>query len=89
MSEKKRPEDFANCSWAFWQDGYQIIVHQNGDLGMEVCLNTLEGLLHRAPGYDHRFRIDHFACSEVPQVKRAARLGAEVSAQPLLHPRAR
>ncbi len=76
------PEDFSKCAWAFWKEGYQIIVHQNGDMGLEVCLDTLEGLLHRAPRYDHRFRVDHFAFSEKPQVKRAAQLGAEVSSNP-------
>jgi predicted amidohydrolase YtcJ len=76
------PEDFAKSAWAFWQEDYQIVVHQTGDLGMELCLNTLEGLLHRYPRYDHRFRIDHFAYSEKPQVRRAARLGAEISSNP-------
>ncbi len=76
------PEDFADCAWAFWKEGYQIIVHQNGDMGLEVCLNTLEGLQHREPRFDHRFRIDHFAFSERPQIKRAAKLGAEISSNP-------
>ena len=76
------PEDFANSAWAFWKENYQIIVHQTGDLGMELCLNTLEGLQHRHPRYDHRFRIDHFSFSEKPQVRRAAELGAEISSNP-------
>ena len=49
---------------------------------MEVALNTLEGLQHRAPRYDHRFRVDHFGLSEIPQIKRAAELGAEISSNP-------
>jgi predicted amidohydrolase YtcJ len=76
------PEDFAKSAWAFWKEGYQVAVHQNGDMGMELCLNTLEGLLHRQPRYDHRFGIHHFAISEVPQVKRAAELGAIISSNP-------
>jgi predicted amidohydrolase YtcJ len=76
------PEDFAKSAWAFWKEGYQLAVHQNGDMGMELCLNTLEGLLHRQPRYDHRFGIHHFAISEVPQVKRAAELGAIISSNP-------
>ncbi|MHC4116067.1 MAG: amidohydrolase [Planctomycetota bacterium] len=76
------PEDFANSAWAFWKEGYQLIVHQTGNLGMELCLNTLEGLLHRLPRYDHRFGIHHFGFSEKPQVKRAAELGAEISSNP-------
>lgn len=76
------PEDFAKSAWAFWKEGYQLTVHQNGDLGMEVCLNSLEGLLHRKPRYDHRFGIHHFAYSEASQVKRAAKLGAQISSNP-------
>jgi predicted amidohydrolase YtcJ len=76
------PEDFASSAWAFWKAGYQLAVHQNGDMGMELCLNTLEGLLHREPRHDHRFGIHHFAISEVPQVKRAAQLGAIISSNP-------
>ena len=76
------PEDFAKSAWAFWKEGYQLIVHQNGDMGLELCLNTLEGLQQRSPRYDHRFRIDHFAFSENSQVKRAAKLGAEISSNP-------
>ncbi|MEN8206932.1 MAG: amidohydrolase family protein [Pseudomonadota bacterium] len=76
------PEDFAKSAWAFWKEGYQIVVHQTGDLGMELSLNTLEGLLHRQPRYDHRFGIHHFGFSDKPQVKRAAELGAEISSNP-------
>ena len=78
----QKPEDFADSAWAFWKEGYQIIVHQNGDMGLELSLNTLEGLLHRLPRYDHRFGIHHFAFSEKAQVKRAAELGAEISSNP-------
>lgn len=76
------PEDFAKSAWAFWKEGYQIVVHQTGDLGLELCLNTLKGLLHRLPRYDHRFGIHHFGFSEKAQVKRAAELGAEISSNP-------
>ena len=76
------PKDFADSAWAFWKEGYQIVVHQTGDLGLELCLNTLEGMLHRLPRYDHRFGIHHFAFSEKAQLKRAAELGAEISSNP-------
>ena len=78
----QKPEDFAKSAWAFWKEGYQLIVHQNGDMGLEVSLNTLEGLLHRMPRYDHRFGIHHFAFSKKSQVTRAAKLGAEISSNP-------
>ncbi|UZJ40226.1 amidohydrolase [Prosthecochloris sp. SCSIO W1101] len=76
------PDDFADSAWAFWKEGYQLVVHQNGDLGMEVCLNTLEDLLNRKRRNDHRFGIHHFAYSQEPQVKRAAKMGANISSNP-------
>jgi len=78
----QKPKDFADSAWAFWKEGYQLIVHQNGDMGLELTLNTLEGLLHRLPRYDHRFGIHHFAFSKLSQVERAARLDAEISSNP-------
>lgn len=78
----QKPEDFADSAWAFWKEGYQLIVHQNGDMGLELSLNTLEGLLHRQPRFDHRFGIHHFAFSGKDQIDRIAKLGAEVSSNP-------
>ncbi len=78
----QKPEDFANCAWAFWKNDYQIIIHQNGDLGMEVCINTLESMMDRYPRHDHRYRMDHFAFSEVQQVQHAAKYGALISSNP-------
>ncbi len=76
------PKDFADSAWAFWKEGYQLIVHQNGDMGLELSLNTLEGLQHLFPRYDHRFGIHHFAFSDKSQIKRAAKLGTEISSNP-------
>ncbi|MDP0562177.1 MAG: amidohydrolase family protein [Candidatus Endonucleobacter sp. (ex Gigantidas childressi)] len=76
------PEDFSKSARAFWEEGYQLTVHQNGDMGLELGLNTLEDLLHSSPRYDHRFAFHHFAFSERAQVKRAAQLGAEISSNP-------
>ena len=56
---------------------------QINDMGVQLCLNTLEGMLQRQPRYDHRFGIHHFAISEVPDVRRAAELGAIISSNPL------
>ncbi|MCT4588844.1 MAG: amidohydrolase [Carboxylicivirga sp.] len=78
----QKPEDFAKSAWAFWKNDYQLIVHQIGDLGMEVCLNTLDGMMQRYPRYDHRFRLDHFGFSEIEQLDRAAKLGVEISSNP-------
>ena len=76
------PEDLENSARPFWKAGYQIIVHVNGDLGMEKTLDILDKFQTEYPRYDHRFRIDHFAFSEKDQVKRAAELGGLISSNP-------
>ena len=60
------PEDFEDVARAFWNEDYQLLVHTNGDLGLEVVLNTLEKLQQESPRYDHRLSVHHFAYSEKP-----------------------
>jgi len=66
----------------FWDAGYQIHVHVNGDAGMDRVLNTLEKNMRRNPRYDHRTVLVHFAVSAPDQVERLERLGCIVSANP-------
>ena len=66
----------------FWNAGYQIHIHVNGDLGLEAVLDIIETLLAENPRADHRTVIVHFANSTEEQVGRIARLGAIVSANP-------
>ncbi len=66
----------------YWDAGYQLHVHVNGDLGLEVLLDTLERRMREHPRSDHRTVIVHFATSSEEQVGRIARLGAIVSANP-------
>jgi predicted amidohydrolase YtcJ len=76
------PEDFEDVARAFWNEDYQLLVHTNGDLGMEVVLNTLEKLQQESPRYDHRLSVHHFAYSEKSQVERLAHLGGIISSNP-------
>lgn len=66
----------------FWDAGFQLHVHVNGDAGLDRVLNTLEKNLRRNPRYDHRTVIVHFAVSARDQVDRLARLGCVVSGNP-------
>ncbi|MDX2133296.1 MAG: amidohydrolase [Saprospiraceae bacterium] len=66
----------------FWDAGYQIHVHVNGDAGMDRVLNTLEANMRRRPRYDHRTVLVHFAVSAPDQVERIKQLGCIVSANP-------
>jgi len=75
-------DDFERAFRIYWDAGYQIHVHVNGDAGLDRVLDTLERNLRRNPRYDHRTVLVHFAVSAPDQVKRIADLGAIVSANP-------
>lgn len=66
----------------YWDAGYQLHVHVNGDAGLDRVLDTLEANLRRNPRYDHRTVIVHFAVSAFEQVDRIRNLGAIVSGNP-------
>ena len=66
----------------YWDAGYQIHIHVNGDAGLDRVLDTLEANLRRNPRYDHRTVLVHFAVSGPDQVARIKALGAIVSGNP-------
>lgn len=76
------PDDLRTVFDAYWDAGWQIHIHVNGDLGLEVLLDVMEDARRRTPRTDHRTVVVHFANSNEEQVDRIARLGAIVSANP-------
>ena len=76
------PEEVEVVSRIFWNAGYQLHVHVNGDLGLEILIDTLEKRMRENPRKDHRTLIVHFANSTDAQVQRLANLGASISANP-------
>ena len=66
----------------YWDAGYQIHIHVNGDAGLDRVLNTVEENIRRNPRFDHRTTIVHFAVSGKDQVDRIKRLGCIVSGNP-------
>jgi predicted amidohydrolase YtcJ len=76
------PPDLQSAVRLYWDAGYQIHTHVNGDLGLEVLLTALEERAQANPRADHRCVIVHFANSTEAQVGRIAKLGAIVSANP-------
>lgn len=76
------PAFFARSFRVYWDLGYRIHVHVNGDAGLDMVLDQLERNLRRNPRADHRTNIVHFAVSRPEQVERIARLGAIVSGNP-------
>jgi len=76
------PKDFANAFRIYWDAGYQIHIHVNGDAGVDMVLDNVEANMRRNPRYDHRTVIVHFAVSAKDQIQRIKRLGAIVSGNP-------
>jgi predicted amidohydrolase YtcJ len=77
-----QPEELARFYRVYWDAGWQIHTHVNGDLGLDVVLDALEQCGSLNPLADHRCVIVHFANSTEEQVDRIASLGAIVSANP-------
>ena len=67
---------------SYWDAGWQIHVHNNGDAGLDVLLGELEKAMRRAPRTDHRTVLVHFGFARPDQVKRWIELGGIVSANP-------
>jgi predicted amidohydrolase YtcJ len=76
------PEFFARAFKVYWDAGYQIHVHVNGDAGLDMVLDNVETNMRRHPRYDHRTVAIHLAVSQKDQVDRMKRLGVIVSANP-------
>jgi len=76
------PAHLEERSQLYWNAGYQLHIHVNGDLGLDVVLDTLERRMRENPRANHRTVIVHFANSTEEQIGRIARLGAIVSANP-------
>jgi predicted amidohydrolase YtcJ len=76
------PGFFARTFRVYWDLGYQLHVHVNGDAGLDMVLDQLETNLRRRPRHDHRTVIVHFAVSRPEQLARIKRLGAIVSGNP-------
>jgi len=76
------PPVFDYAFQSYWDAGYQIHVHNNGDAGLDVLLASLEKAMQRNPRTDHRTVLIHFGFARPGQVKRWAELGGIVSANP-------
>lgn len=75
--------DFFHPSFdAYWEGGYQIHIHQNGDRGLDMVLDAVERNMRRMPRADHRTVVVHFGYARPDQCDRLAVLGCIVSANP-------
>ena len=73
------PDVLAEGVRVFWDAGYQIHVHVNGDAGMDAVLAALAAAQERKPRFDHRFAVHHVGFHSNAQSRRLAALGAHAS----------
>ena len=76
------PEVLAKGVEVFWDAGYQLHVHVNGDGGMDSVLAALAAAQERKPRFDHRFMLHHVGFHSNAQSRRMAALGAHASVNP-------
>jgi predicted amidohydrolase YtcJ len=77
-----QPDTFRAFARVYWQAGWQLHIHVNGDAGLDLVLDTIDECMKNHPRTDHRTVIVHFANSDEEQVHRIAELGCIVSANP-------
>jgi predicted amidohydrolase YtcJ len=76
------PEDMVEEWLPWWQAGFHIHVHTNGNAGNQATVNALDGLMKKFPRADHRFTFEHFGISTPEQARRVKSLGGVVSINP-------
>ena len=77
-----QPNTFRAFARVYWNAGWQLHIHVNGDAGLDLVLDTIADCMKSHPRTDHRTVIVHFANSDEPQIDRIAELGCIVSANP-------
>ncbi|MCK5906684.1 MAG: amidohydrolase family protein [Flavobacteriales bacterium] len=66
----------------FWDKGYQINIHANGDLGIQVCIDITRKMMKRNPRKSHRLTLHHMGYFTDDQADEMKKLGMEASANP-------
>jgi len=66
----------------FWDKGYQLHAHTNGDGSAKELINIIRRLQTEYPRTDHRTTLEHFAYATEAQLKQMKALGMMVSANP-------
>ena len=66
----------------YWNLGYKIHIHANGDLGIKQVLDYVRADQQAFPRKDHRFTLHHMGYFSVSQAKEISELGVEASVNP-------
>jgi predicted amidohydrolase YtcJ len=76
------PDQMVEAMRPWWEAGFQINVHTNGNGGNRATINALDGLMAQKPRTDHRFALHHYGISTPEMARRVARLGGIASVNP-------
>jgi predicted amidohydrolase YtcJ len=66
----------------YWDNGYRVHVHANGDLGQQAVIDILKRQQARRPRTDHRFTLHHMGYFTPEMAGEMATLGMEASVNP-------
>ncbi|NMM47821.1 amidohydrolase [Marinigracilibium pacificum] len=66
----------------YWNNGYKIHAHANGDLGQQMVIDLVAKVYNQNPREDHRFTLHHMGYFDEPMVQQMADLKMEASVNP-------
>jgi len=75
-------DEFEALARKYWNAGYRIHVHANGDAGIAFTLDAFEALQDESPRGPNSLIIEHFGYADEYLIRRIADFGASVSANP-------
>ncbi|WP_096087382.1 amidohydrolase [Agaribacterium haliotis] len=76
------PDEFLLLMRKYWNAGYRIHVHSNGDAGIDNTLDAMQTLQFETPRQRHPLVVEHYGYANERINRRVAELGAAVSANP-------
>ena len=75
-------DDFRALARKYWDEGYRIHVHTNGDAGIDFVMDVFEELQVEKPRLKNSLVLEHYGYSNERLNRRVAEFGAAVSANP-------
>lgn len=73
------PEEQAAVLDAFWDTGWDLHVHVNGDAGLDLVLDQIEARKRTGPSPGRRIVLEHYGYAREDQHRRVKQLGIAVS----------
>ena len=72
-------EDLLQTLTKYHNAGYQIAIHAQGEIAIQMILNAFTEILEKYPRADHRHRLEHNALITNSQIIQAQKLGLTLS----------